>query len=80
MVASMSGKGNCYDNALVESWFASLKVEYVDGIKYKSRDEARNCLFDYIVIFYTRQRLHSYLGYLSPRVYEQRYNCLSYVA
>lgn len=80
MVASMSGKGNCYDNAPVESWFASLKVECVDGIRYKSRKEARSSLFDYIEIFYNRQRLHSSLGYLSPLAYEQQYNRLPYVA
>jgi len=79
-VASMSGKGNCYDNAPVESWFASLKVECVDGVRYKSRNEARSCLFDYIEIFYNRQRLHSYLGYLSPQLYEQQYNRLLHVA
>lgn len=79
-VASMSGKGNCYDNAPVESWFASLKVECVDGVRYKSWNEARSCLFDYIEIFYNRQRLHSYLGYLSPQLYEQQYNRLPHVA
>ena len=79
-VASMSGKGNCYDNAPVESWFASLKVECVDGVRCKSRNEARSCPFDYIEIFYNRQRLHSYLGYLSPLLYEQQYNRLLHVA
>ena len=80
MVASMSGKGNCYDSAPVESWFASLKVECVDGVRYKSRDEARSSLFDYIEIFYDRKRLHSSLGYLSPLAYEQQYDRLPYVA
>jgi putative transposase len=80
MVASMSGKGNCYDNAPAESWFASLKVECVDGVRYKSRKEARSCLFDYIERFYNRQRLHSYLGYLSPLAYEQQYAQLPNVA
>jgi len=80
MVASMSGKGNCYDNAPAESWFASLKVECVDGVRYKSRDKARSCLFDYIEIFYNRQRLHSSLGYLSPLDYEKQYDRLPYVA
>ena len=80
IIASMSGKGHCYDNAPAESWFASLKAEWVDGVKYKSRDEARSCLFDYIEIFYNRQRLHSYLGYLSPLAYEQQYNHLPNVA
>jgi putative transposase len=80
MVASMSGKGNCYDNAPAESWFASLKVECIDGVRYKSRDKARSCLFDYIEIFYNRQRLHSSLGYLSPLAYEQQYDRLPFVA
>jgi len=80
MVASMSGKGNCYDNAPAESWFAALKVECVDGVRYKSRDLARSCLFDYIEIFYNRQRLHSSLGYHSPLAYEQQYNRLPHVA
>lgn len=73
MIASMSGKGHCFDNAPAESWFASLKVECVAGAKYSSRGEVRSCLFDYIEVFYNRQRLHSYLGYLSPLSYEQQY-------
>lgn len=80
MIGSMSGKGHCYDNAPAESWFASLKVECIDGVKYRSRAEARSCLFDYIEVFYNRQRLHSYLGYLSPLAFEQQYHCLPYVA
>ena len=80
MVASMSGKGNCYDSAPVGSWFASLKVECVDGVRYKSQDEARSSLFDYIEIFYNRQRLHSSLGYLSPLDYEKLYDRLPHVA
>ena len=63
----MSGKENCYDNAPIESWFDSLQVEYVDGIKYKSRNEDRNCLIDNIMVLYNHQRVHSYLGYLNPR-------------
>lgn len=80
MIASMSGKGHCYDNAPAESWFASLKVECIDGVKYRSKAEARSCLFDYIEVFYNRQRLHSYLGYLSPQAFEQQYNRLPNVA
>ena len=66
--------------APVESWFASLKVECVDGVRYKSWDEARSSLFDYIEKFYNRQRLHSSLGYLSPLDYEQQYDRLLHVA
>jgi len=80
MIASMSGKGYCYDNAPAESWFASLKVECIDGVKYRSRAEARSCLFDYIEVFYNRQRLHSYLGYLSPLAFEQQYQRMPNVA
>jgi transposase InsO family protein len=80
ILASMSGKGNCYDNAPAESWFATLKVEGIDGIVYGDRAEARTSLFDYIEVFYNRQRLHSMLGYLSPLDYEQQFNELLHVA
>ena len=76
----MSGKGNCYDNAPAESWFATLKIEGIDGIVYGDRAEARTSLFDYIEVFYNRQRLHSKLGYLSPLDYEQQFNELFNVA
>lgn len=66
---SMSGKGNCYDNACVESFFSSLKVECADGV-YKNREEARLSIFEYIETWYNRKRLHSTLGYLSPLEYE----------
>jgi transposase InsO family protein len=80
ILASMSGKGNCYDNAVAESWFATLKIEGIDGVLYGSRAEARTSLFDYIEVFYNRQRLHSKLGYLSPNDYEQEFNQLLHVA
>ena len=67
------------ENAPVERWFAWLKVECVDGVRYKSRDEARSSQFDCIEIFYNRQRLHSSLGNLSPLVYEQQYDRVPHV-
>jgi putative transposase len=72
MVCSMSRKGNCYDNAVVESFFHSLKVEQVHHDDYRTRAEARSTLFDYIEIFYNRQRKHSYLNYQSPIEFEER--------
>ena len=69
---SMSRKGDCYDNAVAESFFHSLKVEQVHHDDYRTRDEARAILFDYIEIFYNRQRRHSTLGYLSPVDYEEQ--------
>ena len=68
--ASMSRRGNCYDNAPIESFFATLKAECVRGIVYPSRALARAELFEYIEIFYNRQRLHSQLGYRTPVEYE----------
>jgi putative transposase len=63
---SMSRKGNCYDNAVVESFFHTLKVEGVQGRIFETRKQARAELFEYIEVFYNRKRLHSYLGYKSP--------------
>ncbi len=70
MIASMSRKGNCYDNAVAESFFHTLKTELVVHEHYRTRAEARATLFDYIEAFYNRQRLHSSLGYLSPVDFE----------
>ena len=69
---SMSGKGNCYDNAVVESFFASLKRERVKRRKYQTWDEARADVFDYIERYYNRKRRHSTLGNISPAEYENR--------
>ncbi len=66
---SMSRKGNCYDNAVVESFFVSLKGEWLRPARPKSRKEARALVFDYIESFYNRRRRHSSLGYLSPADY-----------
>lgn len=70
MLCSMSRKGNCYDNAVVESFFHSLKTEWVHHYRYKTRTEAKASIFEYIEIFYNRQRRHSQLNYLSPADYE----------
>ena len=67
----MSRKGDCYDNAVAESFFGSLKAEWVDHEDYRSRADAKRSLFEYIEIFYNRQRRHSYLGYVSPVEYER---------
>lgn len=72
IVCSMSRKGNCWDNAPVESFFATLKKELVHRHRYRTRAEAKNSLFQYIEVFYNRQRRHSALGYLSPDEYERR--------
>ena len=72
-IGSMSGKGNCYDNAVVESFFHSLKVEQVHHKNYKTREEAKSDIFNYIEIFYNTKRLHSSLGYCSPVEFEQKY-------
>ena len=71
LVCSMSRLGNCYDNAVMESFFHSLKVEQVHHDDYRTRDEARSAIFDYIEIFYNRQRKHSSIGYLSPVAFEE---------
>lgn len=70
MRCSMSAKGDCYDNAVMESFYHSLKNELVYHERYQTRDEARQSIFDYIEVFYNRQRLHSTLGYQSPVEYE----------
>jgi putative transposase len=67
---SMSRKGNCWDNACVESFFSTLKVECVYQASYRTREEARGSLFEWIEVFYNRQRRHSTLGYRSPAQFE----------
>lgn len=71
MVASMSRKGECHDNAVAESFFHTLKEELTGGGVFKTRDEARQEIFKYIELFYNRKRRHSYIGYQAPLVYEQ---------
>lgn len=70
IVCSMSRRGNCWDNAPMESFFASLKKELVHGEDYATREQARSSIFEYIEAFYNRTRRHSALGYLSPADYE----------
>ena len=74
LVASMSRKGNCYDNAFIESFWSSLKYEVVYQHRFATRAEARNAIFDYIEAFYNRTRLHSSLGYVSPITFESQLN------
>jgi transposase InsO family protein len=69
----MSGKGNCYDNAVAESFFKTLKSECVYQHKFASQREARTVIFDYIKTFYNKTRWHSSLGYLSPEQYAENY-------
>ena len=73
MRASMSRKGDCWDNAPVESFFSTLKRELVHHRKYRTREGARRDIFEYIEVLYNRQRLHSSLGYMSPEEYERQW-------
>jgi len=63
---SMSRRGNCLDNAPMESFFASLKTEHVHQVRFRTREEAKTAVFEYIEVFYNRQRLHSAIGYRTP--------------
>ena len=73
MKASMSRKGNCYDNAPMESFWGTLKQELVHHRRYRTRQEAIQDITEYIEIFYNRQRRQARLGFLSPAVYEQNF-------
>jgi transposase InsO family protein len=70
ILCSMSGKGNCWDNAVMESFYRTLKVELIYQTTYQTRREAQRDIFEYIEVFYNRERLHSSLGYYSPEEYE----------
>ncbi len=70
LICSMSKRGDCFDNAAMESWNHSFKVEAIHGEKLRTRDDAKNQVFDYIEVYYNRKRLHSKLGYLSPECFE----------
>jgi transposase InsO family protein len=72
LVPSTGSVGDCYDNAVAESFFASLKVELVDRHDWPTRAAARVAIFEYIEVWYNRQRLHSTLGSLSPVQFEAR--------
>jgi len=71
---SMSGKGDCWDNAVMESFWATLKTELVHHEHYATREEAKQSIFEYIEVFYNRKRLHSSLGYVSPEAFEASRN------
>ena len=73
LLSSMSRKGNCWDNAVAESFFATLKLELAYRSHWRSRTQARSEVFEYIELFYNRQRRHSALGYLSPHQFELRH-------
>lgn len=73
-IQSMSGKGNCYDNAVAESFFHTLKTELIYFENYIARGDAKNSIFEYIEIFYNRGRIHSTLNYCSPVEFEQLWN------
>ena len=70
MLRSMSGKGNCYDNAVAESFFSSLKNELVHHCNFTTRDQARSEIFEYLELFYNRKRLHQSLNYQTPIKYK----------
>jgi putative transposase len=74
MICSMSGRGDCYDNAVMESFFKTLKTERVYHNNYATRQQAMASVFQYIEVFYNRKRLHSSLGYMSPAAYEAQLN------
>lgn len=72
---SMSRRGNCFDNAVAESFFSSLKKERIGKRIYRTREEGRSDIFDYIEVFYNRTRRHSYLGQMSPCEFEKAAAC-----
>jgi transposase InsO family protein len=74
MEPSMSGKGDCWDNACAESFWSTLKTELVHHEQYATREQARASIFEYIEVFYNRKRLHSSIGYLSPETFEASLN------
>jgi len=80
IVCSMSRKGDCWDNAVAESFFGALKTELVNDADFATRAEARTAIFEYIEVFFNRQRLHSSLGYIAPADYEALANRLPVAA
>ena len=74
IACSMSGKGDCWDNAVMESFWGTLKAELVNHEHYATREQARASIFEYIEVFYNRTRLHSSLGYVSPEQFEAALN------
>ncbi len=73
MIGSMSRKGNCYDNACIESFHSVIKKELIYLNKYKTREEAKQSIFKYIEVFYNSQRIHSSIGYFTPDQFERMY-------
>jgi putative transposase len=73
-IPSLSRKGNCYDNAFVETFFKTLKSEQIYREKFETEEKLKSAVFDYIETWYNRKRLHSSLGYLSPMEYEMKIN------
>ncbi|MCK4841969.1 MAG: IS3 family transposase [Methylococcales bacterium] len=71
--SGMSRKGNCWDNAVMESFFSRLKVELIYAENYKAVDQSRAGIFEYIELFYNQTRRHSANGYISPNQYERKY-------
>ena len=72
IIQSMSRRGNCYDNAVAESFFHSLKTELTHHYKFETRSQANQVIFEYIEVFYNRQRLHSSNNYMSPVDFENQ--------
>jgi len=73
MIARMSGKGDCYDNAVAESFFSTLEFELLMRSDWQTREDARRAIFRYIDTWYNPRRRHSTLGYLSPAAYEEQW-------
>ena len=73
IIQSMSRRGNCYDNAFAESFFGTLKKELIYRRKFKTREEAKAAIFEYIECWYNKSRMHSSLGYLTPLMYEENH-------
>ena len=71
-IGSMSKKGDCWDNAVAESFFHTLKVELIHRMKFRTREEAKARIFEYVEMYYNTKRAHSTLGYLSPFEYEKQ--------
>ena len=68
----MSRKGNCWDNAVAESFFATVEIELIEGADWHTRNEARSAIFGFVELWYNRHRRHSSLGYLTPAEFDER--------
>ena len=80
LIGSMSRRGNCWDNAVAESFFATLKAELIQPSIFSTRTQAMSTIFEYIEVFYNRVRRHSFLNYVSPHDFEQQSTTLQYAA